>query len=160
MRLSTHFTLAELQVSQLAARRGVPNLIPPELLPAARELAQMLEGIRWALTEDAGRDCPVIVSSGYRSAWLNEQVGGAQSSDHLRAQAADIIAPAYGTPFEVARLIARHLDVLGVGQLIHEYGAWVHVSTRKPLAPVNRILTITRGQVLAGIQPLPSEASA
>ena len=30
---------------------------------------------------------------------------------------------------------------------------------RVPLAPVNRILTITRGQVLAGIQPLP-ETSA
>jgi zinc D-Ala-D-Ala carboxypeptidase len=73
------------------------------------------------------------------------------SSDHLRAMAADFKAPAFGTPLEVCRALEPHLDELGIGQLIHEFGTWVHASTRRPDREVNRILTISHAGTLPGI---------
>jgi zinc D-Ala-D-Ala carboxypeptidase len=73
------------------------------------------------------------------------------ASDHLRAMAADFKAPAFGTPLEVCRALAPHLDDLGIGQLIHEFGTWVHVSTRRPEREVNRTLTISHAGTMPGI---------
>jgi hypothetical protein len=41
--------------------------------------------------------------------------------------------------------------VLGIGQLIYEFESWVHVSTRIPDKIINRIITINKRGVSAGI---------
>lgn len=124
MSLSQHFSLEELTVSQEAARRGLSNEPPPELLPALRRTAEGLERIRALL------GCPIVVTSGYRSATVNALVGGAAASQHTRGEAADIIAPGFGTPAAVAQKIAGEIEALGVDQVILEFGRWVHVSFR------------------------------
>ena len=86
---------------------------------------------------------------------MNKAVGGVTTSDHAQGRAADIVAPRYGTPLQIARALAPLVDVLGIGQLIYErFGstAWVHVSTRVPDKRVNRVITITSAGTQLGVQ--------
>ena len=151
MKLTPHFTLGELTRSSTAERLRLDNTPTPEALRALQTTAEMLERIRTTL----GR--PIIVTSAYRSPAVNRAVGGATSSDHMAGQAADIVVPAFGTPHLVASALAPLVSVLGIGQLILEGvkgKQWVHVSTRTPAKPVNRVITITDAGVRVGIHAL------
>jgi len=146
--LTRHFSLAEMIASGKALRAGLDNTPAPELIPRLIMLAEMLERIRATL------GVPVVITSGYRSPEVNIAVGGATSSDHTRGHAADIVAPRYGTPTEVARTLAPLVSVLGIGQLLLEQVGgkkWVHVSTHVPEKKINRVLTITDSGVHVGI---------
>lgn len=150
--LTQHFTLAELVASSTARARGIDNTPPPELVPRLVRTAEMLERIRSTL------GVPVTVTSGYRNRAVNAAVGGVTSSDHTQGHAADIVAPGYGTPYQIARSLAPLVSVLGIGQLILEGvkgKQWVHVSTRVPGSPANRVITITDQGTQLGIQELP-----
>ena len=114
MQLTQHFTLAELTKSSTAERLELDNTPPPEVLPALTRTAEMLERIRSTL------GVPVTVTSGYRAWAVNKAVGGVTTSDHAQGRAADIVAPRYGTPLQIARALAPLVDVLGIGQLIYE----------------------------------------
>ena len=149
MQLTQHFTLAELTKSSTAERLGLDNTPPPEVLPALTRTAEMLERIRSSL------GVPVTVTSGYRAWAVNKAVGGVTTSDHAQGRAADIVAPRYGPPLQIARALAPLVDVLGIGQLIYErFGStsWVHVSTRVPDKRVNRVITITSAGTQLGVQ--------
>lgn len=149
MQLTQHFTLAELTKSSTAERLGLDNTPPPEVLPALTSTAEMLERIRSTL------GVPVTVTSGYRAWAVNKAVKGATTSDHAQGRAADIVAPRYGTPLQIARALAPLVDVLGIGQLIYERignTSWVHVSTRVPDKRVNRVITITSAGTQLGVQ--------
>lgn len=146
--LTAHFSLAELVASDTAAARGIDNTLPPELLPNITGVAEMLERIRATI------NVPVVISSGYRCPALNKAVGGAPTSDHLQGLAADITAPRFGSPTEVARLLAPLVSTLNIGQLILEGvrgRQWVHVSTKRPANTINRVITITDAGVMPGI---------
>ena len=148
MKLSPHFTLAEMTASTTAARLKLPNAPAPELLPRLVLLADMLERIRATL------NVPITITSGYRSPPVNRAVGGVTSSDHSQGHAADFVAPRYGSASDIATTLAPLVSVLGIGQIILEGvkgKQWVHVSTRQPEKPVNRVLTITDKGVVAGI---------
>ena len=149
MQLTQHFTLAELTKSSTAERLELDNTPPPEVLPALTSTAEMLERIRSTL------GVPVTVTSGYCAWAVNKAVGGVTTSDHAQGRAADIVAPRYGTPLQIARALAPLVDVLGIGQLIYErFGStsWVHVSTRVPDKRVNRVITITSAGTQLGVQ--------
>jgi len=127
LNLSQHFTLAEFCASEVAARRGLDNTIPPELIPNAVALCEnVLEPARAALG-------PIRVNSGYRSRALNLKIGGAVKSQHILGQAADIIPLAANvTVFDLFQWIHQNCPF---DQLIFEFdGAWCHVS----YAPVLR----------------------
>lgn len=149
MQLTPHFTLAELVASNKAQQLGIDNTPPQELVPRLVRTAEMLERIRSTL------GVPVVVTSGYRCERLNRAVGGVTSSDHTQGRAADIVAPDYGTPYQVAKGLAPLIDTLGIGQLILEGVSgktWVHVSTVVPERAVNRVITITNAGAQLGIQ--------
>lgn len=150
-----NFTLDEFARSQTAARRGIDNTLPPELVPAAMETLAMLQRIRDWLSAQAGRDVPMSISSGYRCAALNAAVGSRSTSDHLKAQAADWTAPSFGTPTELCEALAPQVGMLGIGQLINEYpgpNGWVHTSTRMPDRAANRVITITAAGTFVGVR--------
>lgn len=151
-----NFTLAEFVASDKAKALGIDNSLPDALEPAAWSTLAMLQRIRDELSCLAGRDVSVVISSGYRCPKLNTAVGSGSGSDHLRACAADIKAPAFGTPLEICRTLAPLVSTLGIGQLIYErpHGtakAWVHVSTRVPAKAFNRIITVTDRGVVTGV---------
>jgi zinc D-Ala-D-Ala carboxypeptidase len=149
--MTQNFTLAEFVSSDTAARRNIDNRLPGALEPAALSTLEMMERIRAHLSAVSGRDIPIRVTSGYRSPALNMAIGGSSSSDHTRAQAVDWRAPAFGTPLECCLALAPHVSTLGIGQLIHEFGSWVHTSTAIPAKPLNRIITIAHRGVTVGI---------
>lgn len=120
MRLSDHFSLAELTVSATAARKGISNSPPPLVIDTLILTADRMEKVRALLG-----DHPIIVLSGYRSPAVNAAVGGSKSSAHMTGHAVDFICPRFGTPAQVAAHLAKHL--VGFDQLIEEFGEWVHV---------------------------------
>jgi zinc D-Ala-D-Ala carboxypeptidase len=120
MSLSPHFTLAEFCASEIAARNGLDNTIPPELIPNAVALCEhVLEPARAVLG-------PIRINSGYRSKKVNTAVGGAWGSLHQFGQAADIIP--LGRNVRLFDLFEYIYKNLRFDTLIWEYGAWVHVS--------------------------------
>lgn len=150
MQLSAHFTLAEFTLSETAARMGVDNTLPDDLLPAAIATAEMLERIREFLGVRAGKVCRMPITSGYRCMSLNLAVGSSSTSDHPWARAADWSSPDFGRVIEVCRALAPNVSTLGIGQLIYENPSpgrvWVHTGTRIPDNPANRIISILPGR--------------
>lgn len=143
MQLAPHFTLAEMTRSSTAQRMGLDNKPTPKALEQLKRTAAMLERVRALL------GAPVIVTSGYRGPVVNRAVGGATSSDHMQGQAADIVAPKFGAPYDVAKALVPHINALGIGQIIYEVSGkshWVHLSTRVPDKVHNRVITIAVGK--------------
>jgi hypothetical protein len=152
MQLSKHFSLAEFTASDKARDLGIDNSLPAELLEAAIETAAMHERIRAYLSTLAGHPVPIIVTSGYRCLALNRAIGSKDTSDHPRMLAVDWKAPAFGTPYRVCKALAPEAASLGIGQLIHEFGAWIHTSRGTPARPANRVITISNAGTQLGVQ--------
>lgn len=153
MNLTEHFTVHEFVRSHEAKRRRIDNSLPATLLPAAQRTLELLERIRTTLCHLAGRPVPIFISSGYRCLALNRAIGSHDTSDHVNAAAADFEAPAFGDAFQIATTLASRVDELQIGQLIYEFGrdGWVHVSTREPERPINRVITINHGGKFVGV---------
>lgn len=122
MKLSEHFYLSEFILSQTAARLGIPNDPDPVSLENLKRTAEGLEKIRTFLGH------PIHISSGFRSKALNHVVGGAATSQHMRGEAADFTSPEYGLPNKIAHALEPKIKLLGIDQIILEFGGWVHVS--------------------------------
>lgn len=150
MNLSTHFTVDEFVQSDTALRLGIHNDLPIIYYPAATETAAMLERIRAYLSERHAAPVPMSITSGYRCLALNRAIGSADTSDHIKALAADFKAPVFGTPYEVSKLLSDAMDFLRIGQLIYEH-TWIHVSTRTPEKILNRILTVQGKDYITGV---------
>lgn len=87
------------------------------------QLVQYLQQIR----EHFGK--PITITSGYRCATHNANVGGATGSRHTKGQAADIVVSGV-KPAEVAAY-AESIGVLGIGLYeTNSDGYFVHVDTR------------------------------
>lgn len=78
-------------------------------------------------------NCPIHISSGYRSAELNKCIGGSLTSQHCSGEAIDIDMD--GSPSGVTnKMVFDYIkDNLSFDQLIYEFGDsknpdWVHVS--------------------------------
>jgi hypothetical protein len=132
MKLSKNFTLDEFVTSETAARNGIDNTPNEDVVDNLKWLCSVAEDVRELL------DVPIIVLSGYRCPKLNTLLKGAKNSQHVTGLAMDFIAPAYGTPFEIARAISA--SGLQYDQLIHEFGQWVHLSVSE--TPRKEDLTI------------------
>lgn len=123
MMITPHFSLEELTATQ---HRGIDNTAPPEVVERLKQTALLLEQVRIRL------GVPIIVSSGYRCPALNAAVGGVPNSQHLTGQAADFIAPGFGSPSTVMSALVD--SGIEYDQIIVEFGRWVHISW----APQNR----------------------
>ena len=85
MQLSKHFKLSEFTKSQTAARLGIDNTPPEEVIPKLTFLcSQILEPLREKI------DKPIIVTSGYRCAELSKAIGSSENSQHTKGEAVDI----------------------------------------------------------------------
>lgn len=83
-----------------------------------------------AIREEYG--LPLYVSSGYRCPDLNTKVGGKETSQHLKGQAADINLGSVEKNRAFFNWLACNKDEVEFDQLIDEsYFSWVHVSFKK-----------------------------
>lgn len=146
MKISDNFTLEELTESDAAARLGLQNRPSVDALANITRLAQKLEEVR-AIIEK-----PLDIRSGYRSPEVNKAIGGAERSQHMEGLAADFKVKGM-TPYEVCQAI--RMSSVGFDQLIHEFGAWTHISIpASGCAPRNMELTYKKGRpVIRGIVP-------
>lgn len=81
------------------------------------ELLLKLEALRNAL------NTPVIITSGVRCPTRNAEVGGAEKSQHLFGQAADLYAP--GIPIETVAAIG---ESLGLSAIRYQAEGFVHLA--------------------------------
>jgi zinc D-Ala-D-Ala carboxypeptidase len=120
MNIGKFFTLEEFCVSQTAARNGI--IIDPTQA-IEDNLTALVTNVLDPFRELIGQ--PLVISSGYRPPSVNKLVGGAVNSQHVRGQAADVTCP----HISVSDLCkAMENSGLPFDQLIHEFGAWMHVS--------------------------------
>ena len=129
MKLSGHFSLAELTKSQTATRKGIDNKPTLEHIENLTELCvQILEPTR----RNFGK--PMVITSGYRSEELCEAIGSKSTSQHAKGEAADF--EMFGVDNkELAKYIKNNLVF---DQLILEFynpddpsSGWVHCSYSK-----------------------------
>ena len=146
MKLSPHFTLQELTVSDWAARNGVDNTPPLDIVANLTKLAEKLEEVRAILKQ------PIIVNSGYRSPKVNKAIGGKPTSSHQYGLAVDFKSPSFGTPEDIVKALS--VTELRYDQLILEFatpdgGGWVHLGIGNKMR--QQLLTINRHGAFAGI---------
>lgn len=138
MKLSKNFSLTEMQKSQTAERRGIPNVANNEQIESMVLLA---ENILQPIRDKFG---PFMVSSGFRCPELCIAVGSNIHSQHAKGEAADFEVPNIDN-LELARWIRDNLDF---DQLILECytggnSGWIHCSY-KPEGNRKQMLTYDR----------------
>jgi hypothetical protein len=129
MKLSPHFSLAEMTKSQTALRLGIDNTPP---LIAAKNLKRLANNILEPIRAHYGR--PFSPSSGYRCLELNTAIGSKSTSQHIKGEAVD---------FEIAGIpnlvVAEWIrDNLVFDQILLEFhdpeipdSGWIHVSLKE-----------------------------
>jgi hypothetical protein len=141
IQVTEHFTYEELISSQKAAQLGIDNSHPsPEILSAASHTAICMETVRTILG-----DVPIHVDSWIRCPLLNTAVGSHPTSQHIKGEAVDFIAPIFGTPLDIAKRLIAEAVTVRFDQLIME-GTWVHISFCSPTSvPRNEVLSLLNG---------------
>ncbi len=119
--ISNNFSWSEFEKSDTAKRLRITNVITTtEVRDAVKALVlNVLQPLR-----DAWGG-PLKINSGYRCKALNEAVGGVETSQHVKGEAADV---ACTDPLALAKLVKRMrlpYDQMGV------YASFVHFSYRR-----------------------------
>jgi hypothetical protein len=117
LKLARNFSLDELTVTSTSASNEPLGMHKEKLLYAANYLLQPIR-------DEFGR---VDVNSGYRSKGVNLAIGGSETSQHCKGEAADIRTP----DADLWEVYLWILDNLLFGQCIYEEkGAakWIHIS--------------------------------
>ena len=134
--VTMHFTIEELCASATAKAKGInntPNM--QQMVNLVYLAAYVLDPLRVAMYE------PIKIGSGFRSAKLNDAVGGVKNSQHMKGQAVDLCID--GDLKKGKKWFAYIRDHLPFDQLIWEHNAktgtwWVHVSYVYPDFGPNR----------------------
>jgi hypothetical protein len=139
-----YFTISELLKSDTALKH---NLWNGANLEVEENLRSLVERVLDPLREAYGK--PIRVTSGYRCPQLNRLVGGAPNSQHMRGEAADIVAYSQSTRDCGSKPAMRILgeENLKLGKLIEQLGnfdqliyeqcdkqgnpRWIHVSWKR-----------------------------
>ncbi|RZI62319.1 MAG: DUF882 domain-containing protein [Rubrivivax sp.] len=132
--LGQYFRLSEFLRSDTAIRKGIDNMPGPDAMRNIETvLAPGMARVRNLL------QCPILVTSGYRSPEVNRAIGSASTSQHTLGLAADFTSPDYGTPRKIAQRLMEMGPSIRFDQLIWE-GTWVHISF-VAAAPRGQVLT-------------------
>lgn len=121
MQLSPHFSLAELTVSDTAARLGIDNTPDVKIIANLQNTAAILERVRVLVAGNR----PIIVTSGYRCLALNRAIGSADTSAHVLGMAADFHVEGI-SPLDMCRLVSA--SVIPYDQCIFEFASWTHLA--------------------------------
>lgn len=138
-KLTKNFSLDELIASTTAKIHGIDNT---PALDVINNLKKLCEEVLQPIRDKYGH--AITVTSGYRSAELNNIIGGVANSQHLTGEAVDIkcAATSKAQLFNIIKDMINNGEIT-VGQLIWEYGTksepnWIHVSL--PYTKTNQII--------------------
>lgn len=137
--VTKNFTYGELLESETAREEGIENAPNDQQL---RRLFKITKTVMQPIRDHL--DAPVRVTSGFRTQELNEAIGGARESQHVKGEAIDFVADGY-TVNEVFEEVVTgdfYFD-----QIIWEFGNWVHISYTTRRANRSEILTAKKNEV-------------
>jgi len=121
--MGKYFNIKELSYSRIAAEKGINNTPNGD---AKRKLELLIDKCLDPIRQVYGK--PITVSSGYRNYLLNQLVGGKDTSQHLKGEAADIV----GNNEKETRRIFEIAKQGNYDQLLFERdkkgNVWVHIS--------------------------------
>jgi len=121
--MGKYFNIKELSYSRIAAEKGINNTPNGD---AKRNLELLIDKCLDPIRQVYGK--PITVSSGYRNYLLNQLVGGKDTSQHLKGEAADIV----GNNEKETRRIFEIAKQGNYDQLLFERdkkgNVWVHIS--------------------------------
>jgi uncharacterized protein YcbK (DUF882 family) len=117
-KISKNFTWSEFTKSDVATRYRIMNAIKD--WDVRDNIIALVENILQPLRDAWGR--PLFINSGYRCKELNEKVGGVETSQHRKGQAADV---GCSDPLGLAKLLLK-MD-LDFDQAI-VYPSFLHIS--------------------------------
>lgn len=120
-RISPNFTFAEFTKSDKAKAHRISNAITD--WDVRDNIIALVQNILQPARDAWGE--PMFINSGYRCKELNELVGGVESSQHRKGQAADVEV---SDPYEFARLVKKMN--LPYDQMII-YPTFVHLSYKR-----------------------------
>jgi zinc D-Ala-D-Ala carboxypeptidase len=147
--VTEHFKLQEFIFSNTASQLKIDNTPPDSVRGSLQFTAEGMERIKTKLQALRSVEAiPVKITSGYRSPELNKRIGGVVTSQHVKGEACDFIAPLFGTPKEIVKALSEHVEELGIDQIIAE-GTWVHVSFSR--TPRHQVLSYTGGKFVKGV---------
>ena len=127
-RPSTHFSLAELTVTETGLS-NVPNAMARENLE--RLASEVLEPLR-------GRFGPIIVNSAYRSPAVNAAVSGSSTSRHMLGLASDIYAQDGTPPSTLAAWLYDQANLPLDQVIIYWNNGYLHIAMDPNGAPFRR----------------------
>ena len=164
-KLTDHFTLYDLTATNHEDLQYTNRLLSDDQTAKLQRVAELVEMV-WSILE-----VPVMISSGYRCAALNQAVGSSLRSQHLLCEAADIVPRGMEVldAFKKLRQAAKE-HKFHFGQLLFEqanrgYGegvSWIHISLGFPYRNIQRcgqILTMNEGTYTL-IDTIPQEEAA
>lgn len=128
--LSKNFDWKEFEKSDTASRLHIVNIIND--WEVRDNIKALVEDVLQPLRDKWGG--PLFINSGYRSKELNEAVGGVETSQHRKGQAADV---GVTDPYALAKLAKRMK--LDFDQCI-VYPDFLHISYKKDGKNRNQLL--------------------
>jgi zinc D-Ala-D-Ala carboxypeptidase len=150
MKYTKNFSEYEFTRSQIAARHNIDNSIKDEktrnnLIWLAKTFLQPL---RDYASEKKGEDCPINISSGFRSLMVNRRLGSSDFSDHRADRdnaAVDFTIAKYTLPDAFDLIIeAKEKGIIPQwNQLVYEFDSWIHLGVSR-FNPKGEILQINR----------------
>ncbi len=130
--ISTNFKFKEVIQSETAQRYGIDNTPSPL---AVLNLFELVKKVLQPIRTHIGSY--IILTSGFRSLSLNTKVGGDNSSQHMKGEAADFIVPGHNLE-EIWLWIVLQSN-LKFDQVILEFGDWIHISYIRDGEPRGKI---------------------
>lgn len=130
MQISENFSLHEFLVSDIATRAGY-ELVPDKWI--IEQLTIFVRTVMQPIRKELG--VPIVITSGYRPAWLNRMVNGSTSSMHLFGCAADWKPVGMTMPMAFKRIKdIDGMNVLPIDQCILEFppNGWIHTGKAYP----------------------------
>ena len=122
--MKLNFTISELLKSDTAKKYGIKNMpSSPEIYD---NLLMLITECLQPLRNYIGK--PIIITSGYRTQLLNQKIGGVDTSQHCKGQAADFIIKGMSIPSIIEAVKRSGVEY---DQCINEYSQWVHISYNK-----------------------------
>ena len=125
--MAIYFTYEEMIQSAIAKTNGIANR------PKSTEITENLKKTMYIL--DIIRtfaSVPIIINSGYRCKKLNELVGGANNSYHLKGLAADFRTYNGKNMAEILDFLKENKEKFHIKELIN-YGRFIHIAISESL---------------------------
>lgn len=95
--ISKNFSYREFEASAVADRKHITNVVTT--VQVRNSIKALVDNVLQPLRDRWGK--PLTVNSGYRCPELNKEVGGVETSQHVKGEAADI---ACDRPAELAQM--------------------------------------------------------